>query len=116
MDVVFSGWVDQRDADFLKVRSEAVRILKETLEQAGIDVPYPIQTVLSVEEQAPRPAGAKNPPRKKISCRRRNAPMWTTNAIWTRRSSGIARPATTSICFPENDSRTSSRPDRESVG
>jgi small-conductance mechanosensitive channel len=59
MDVVFSGWVDQREADFLKVRSEAVRILKETLEQAGIDVPYPIQSVLSVEAQAPRPAGAK---------------------------------------------------------
>jgi len=39
MDVVFAGWVDQRNADFLKVRSEAVRLLKEALEQAGQTAP-----------------------------------------------------------------------------
>ena len=56
MDVVFSGWVDQREADFLKVRSEAVRLLKEALEQAGIEVPFPIQTVRNVDVEAHPPA------------------------------------------------------------
>ncbi len=58
MDVVFSGWVDQREADFLKVRSEAVRLLKEALDQADIEMPFPIQTVRNVDAAAhPAPAG-----------------------------------------------------------
>ena len=61
MDVVFSGWVDQREADFLKVRSEAVRLLKEALEQAGIDVPFPIQTVHNVDAETRPPAAGPAP-------------------------------------------------------
>ena len=61
MDVVFSGWVDQREADFLKVRSEAVRLLKEALEQAGIDVPFPIQTVHNVDAETRPPGPAAGP-------------------------------------------------------
>ena len=51
MNVCFSGWVDQAEVDFLKVRSEAVRMLKEALDQAGVDVPVPIQTVINVEAE-----------------------------------------------------------------
>jgi len=52
MMVRFSGWVDQGTADFLKVRSEAIRILKEALDAAAISVPVPIQQVISVEAQS----------------------------------------------------------------
>jgi small-conductance mechanosensitive channel len=37
-----SGWIDQRSNDFLKVRSEALRQVKEALEDAGIGMPEPI--------------------------------------------------------------------------
>lgn len=37
----FFGWVDQREADFLRVRSEALRLVKRALEDAGISMPSP---------------------------------------------------------------------------
>ena len=43
--VRFYGWVDQRVADFGKVRSKAIRGLKQVFDDAGIDMPEPIQTV-----------------------------------------------------------------------
>ncbi len=45
MVVSFFGWVDQRQADFLKVRSEAMRLVKQAFDQAGIEMPEPSQTV-----------------------------------------------------------------------
>jgi small-conductance mechanosensitive channel len=51
MNISFSGWVDQTEVDFLKVRSEAVRILKEALEQADVDVPVPIRKVINVDAE-----------------------------------------------------------------
>lgn len=39
------GWVDQRTADFLKVRSEAIRRVKEALDAAGISLPEPTYRV-----------------------------------------------------------------------
>jgi small-conductance mechanosensitive channel len=47
--VGFFGWVDQRRADFTKVRSEAIRLVKQGFDEAGIDMPEPIQRV-RVEE------------------------------------------------------------------
>ena len=46
-DVVirYIGWVDQRAADFLKVKSEAIRAAKETLDAAGISMPEPTYIV-----------------------------------------------------------------------
>ena len=41
MLVRFTGWVDQRRSDFLRVRSEAIRLLKAGLEDAGIELPEP---------------------------------------------------------------------------
>ncbi|MFW6235628.1 MAG: BON domain-containing protein [Desulfovibrionales bacterium] len=43
--VKFQGWVDQRTADFIKVRSEAIRLVKTAFDQAGIEMPEPSQTV-----------------------------------------------------------------------
>ncbi len=40
--VQYQAWVDQRSHDFLLVRSEAVRKVKEALDQAGVQMPEPI--------------------------------------------------------------------------
>ncbi|MCA9793518.1 MAG: mechanosensitive ion channel [Candidatus Eremiobacteraeota bacterium] len=45
------GWVDQREADFLKVRGEAIRLVKETLDQHEIAMPE--QTFNIRTEQTP---------------------------------------------------------------
>jgi small-conductance mechanosensitive channel len=36
------GWVDQEHADFIKVRSESIRLVKRAFDQAGIVMPEPI--------------------------------------------------------------------------
>ena len=41
----FFGWVDQRTADFAKVRGDAIRRVKLALDEAGVDMPEPIQTI-----------------------------------------------------------------------
>jgi small-conductance mechanosensitive channel len=41
----FRGWVDQRTHDFWAVRSEAIRVVKLSLEAAGMDMPEPIYRV-----------------------------------------------------------------------
>ena len=43
--VRFFGWIDQRKADFAKVRGEAIRRVKLALDEAGLDMPEPIQTI-----------------------------------------------------------------------
>ena len=43
--VRFFGWVDQRHADYYKVRSEAVRIVKAALDEADVLMPEPITNV-----------------------------------------------------------------------
>jgi small-conductance mechanosensitive channel len=43
--VHFFGWVDQRSADFLKVRSQAIRLVKEAFDEAGVLMPEPINNV-----------------------------------------------------------------------
>ncbi len=41
----FYGWVDQREADWGKVRSEAIRRVKVRLDAAGVDMPVPTYQV-----------------------------------------------------------------------
>lgn len=41
MTLRFFGWVDQRQAEFLRVRSEAIRLVKAGLEEAGVELPSP---------------------------------------------------------------------------
>lgn len=43
--VEFSGWLDQREADFLKTRGEAIRQGKCAIEDEGIDMPEPTYRV-----------------------------------------------------------------------
>lgn len=43
--VRFFGWIDQRKADFAKVRGEAIRRVKLVLDEAGVDMPAPVQSV-----------------------------------------------------------------------
>jgi small-conductance mechanosensitive channel len=35
------GWVDQRETDFLKLSSEAIRLVKDTFDRLGIEMPDP---------------------------------------------------------------------------
>lgn len=51
--VVWSGWVDQDRFDFLKVRSEALRLVLEALTDAGVAMPPPERRVRLVRERAP---------------------------------------------------------------
>lgn len=70
--VRFMGWVDQRQADFGRVRSEAIRLVKLRLEAAGVSLPSPEYVVRLAREPleaaeaaaapaapAPEPAGAQ---------------------------------------------------------
>jgi small-conductance mechanosensitive channel len=47
------GWMDQRLADFQKVRSEAMRVVKEAFEAAGVTMPEPIYNVRTQPAQRP---------------------------------------------------------------
>jgi small conductance mechanosensitive channel len=57
VDLRFAGWVDQTSTDFGKVRSEAIRAVKEAFEDAGVATPPPEYGVriLSDEEGRPEP-------------------------------------------------------------
>ena len=37
----FHGWVDQGSADFMKVQSEAIRLVKQALDEQGVEMPEP---------------------------------------------------------------------------
>lgn len=40
--LTFAGWIDQDDTDFLRARSEAMRLVKQALEAEGFSLPEPI--------------------------------------------------------------------------
>jgi len=64
----FSGWMDQRNAAFGRVRSEAIRLVKARLEDAGLTLPSPEYLVqLGGEGATPsgEPASAPSPDRPK---------------------------------------------------
>ena len=43
--IVFFGWVDQHEADFIKVRSEAMRLVKQAFDREQIEMPEPIHRI-----------------------------------------------------------------------
>ncbi len=47
------GWLDQRHVDFLKVRSEAIRLVKQAFDQAGVSMPEPVYGVRVVSADRP---------------------------------------------------------------
>ncbi len=52
----FYAWLDQRDTDFFKAQSEAIRLVKSAFDEAGIDIPAPAyQITLSREAGPPEP-------------------------------------------------------------
>lgn len=53
----FFAWIDQRDSDFLKARSEAIRLVKAAFDDAGIEMPEPIYRIQMREQAAPKAAG-----------------------------------------------------------
>lgn len=59
--VAFYGWVDQREVDFLKTRSEALRRLKEALDAAGVLMPEPTYRMVT-EVPTSRAEIAASPP------------------------------------------------------
>ena len=69
----FLGWIDQRQTDFLKARSQAIPAVKQALEEAGFAIPEPIyrlrfdqpgQPPLPQQgQQAAAPARKARPPR-----------------------------------------------------
>ena len=54
------GWVDQKRNEFLKVRSEAIRLVKGAFDRAGIVMPEPIYNVRLGQAQTSAP-GAEAP-------------------------------------------------------
>jgi small conductance mechanosensitive channel len=46
------AWIDQRETDFLKARSEAIRLVKTAFDQAGIEMPEPIYRLHMVDMAA----------------------------------------------------------------
>ena len=60
------AWIDQRDTDFLKARSEAIRLIKAAFDDAGIEMPEPIYRIhLSKKPMAQKSTAAlsSEPPR-----------------------------------------------------
>ena len=47
------AWIDQRDTDFLKARSEAIRLVKTAFDNAGIEMPEPIYRIHMAETAKP---------------------------------------------------------------
>lgn len=56
--IAFFGWVNQTEADFGKVKSEAIRLVKRALDEAGVLMPEPIYNV----RMKMLPEDAKVPP------------------------------------------------------
>jgi small-conductance mechanosensitive channel len=57
-----AGWVDQRQADFLKVRSEAIRLVKQAFDAAGVSMPEPIYSLRLSGTAGGTPAAAETAP------------------------------------------------------
>lgn len=61
MTLRFRGWVDQREHNFWMVRSEAIRLAKVALDDAGMDMPEPTYRVQLHDGRAAIEAAAKAP-------------------------------------------------------
>ncbi|HEX5693367.1 MAG TPA: mechanosensitive ion channel family protein [Arenimonas sp.] len=54
--VRFFGWVDQRSHDYPTLMSEAIRLVKLAMDQAGVDMPEPTYRLQVTNKQAPAAA------------------------------------------------------------
>ena len=55
--VALYAWVDQTKADFTKARSEAIRLVKQALDNAGVQMPEPIYIVKMQQQPETSPSG-----------------------------------------------------------
>jgi small conductance mechanosensitive channel len=60
--VRFMAWTDQRQTEFLRVRSEAIRLVKSRLEEAGLTLPSPEYLVQMRSESATAATSASPAP------------------------------------------------------
>lgn len=69
--VEVGGWVDQSTHDFIKVRSEAIRAVKEALDGAGVEMPEPTTRVLLARPSArparPEPGATARPSERDVA-------------------------------------------------
>lgn len=56
----FYGWVDQRESDFSKSKSEAIRLVKVAFDDAEIEMPEPIYRV-HLQDPGQKTAGSEKP-------------------------------------------------------
>ncbi len=61
-----AAWVDQRDTDITKAKSESLRLIKQALDASGITMPNPTYTILS-GESVPRPEPDKQVKRPTVA-------------------------------------------------
>ncbi|MGC1478994.1 MAG: mechanosensitive ion channel family protein, partial [Chthoniobacterales bacterium] len=61
----FFGWIDQTHSDFLKSRSEAIRMIKSAFDEADIEMPEPIYRVHLRDNTAPLETSLEPEPRPK---------------------------------------------------
>jgi small-conductance mechanosensitive channel len=100
------GWVDQRRSDFLRMRSEAIRLVMNAFERAGIDMPEPGLRVdlsdarppVEPEEGPPKAPGSR--PKRAASTRQRD----------TSPDSGVERVVDEERASAENDLLRSDAP------
>lgn len=57
----FSGWLDQHQTEYLRVRSEAIRLVKTHLEEAGLTMPSP-EFGVEMRGEVPRALADVEPP------------------------------------------------------
>ena len=69
MQLRFAGWVDQQRHDFVRVKSEAIRLLKVGLEGAGIELPEPEYRVHLPDVRDGRVAAARTSPEEERRAR-----------------------------------------------
>ncbi|MGJ8678543.1 MAG: mechanosensitive ion channel domain-containing protein [Akkermansiaceae bacterium] len=62
----FFAWIDQTESDFLKTKSEAIRIIKDTFDENGIEMPEPIYRVVMKNDQTPAVKTAETNTKKRV--------------------------------------------------
>ena len=56
----FLAWIDQRDSDYRKARSEGIRLVKSAFDEAGFEMPEPIYRVHLREAGAAKPVSPES--------------------------------------------------------
>ena len=66
VNLSFFGWVDQDSHDFLKTKSEAIRLVKEAFDEHNVEMPEPIYRVHLHQADSTPPPSKQAPP--KVTC------------------------------------------------